>query len=622
MTDPYNPATPPDGATPPPSAPAAGDTPMPAFEPAEPGTATPAQVVARDGASEAATGTGSRRTSGLRWAIALLGVALVVGATAAIIALAAGRPSVSIAVGYMPDGVVQYGEYRFDLPGNQRQELASFLSAFPGFADQAAIDTKLDETFDRIIGAISDGKQTWTQDIEPWFGGVVGFGSLPPTPGDGSAMSAFGARASDSLFVVSIKDRDLATAWIEDLTAEYAELSQSDYNGADLYTGASDVGPGYAIAVNDEVLLLGTEDVVRDAVDSQGDGNLARDPEFQAAFATASDDYVLFQFSDTKALMDSYVDLMAGTGGDETTRAVFDELVSLVPAWQGMVGRFQNDALEAEIAAPSVDLGFESANRRSTLLGFAPPSTIAYYEVHDVGKAVTALLERFRDQPAVEEGISELEATIGQKVTDIVGWWGDASVALAKDQEGRLGGGLLIAPTDAAAAERLFTTLRSFAVLGGAQAGIEVRDVAHGDATITVVDFSGALGDDAAALPDGYKAEIAYTVTDDVVVLGIGQAFVESVLDAGRGPSLADDGRVSSLLDRVGNENIGFGFLDVRAIRETFEPLIRGEITPERWTYYETEIQPFLLPFDAAAGSFRHDGDLDRGSSVITVTKP
>ena len=37
---------------------------------------------------------------------------------------------------------------------------------------------------------------------------------------------------------------------------------------------------------------------------------------------------------------------------------------------------------------------------------------------------------------------------------------------------------------------------------------------------------------------------------------------------------------------------------------------------------YEKEIKPFLLPFDAFVSSSRDDGDIDRGSSVITVTKP
>jgi hypothetical protein len=79
---------------------------------------------------------------------------------------------------------------------------------------------------------------------------------------------------------------------------------------------------------------------------------------------------------------------------------------------------------------------------------------------------------------------------------------------------------------------------------------------------------------------------------------------------------------VSGLLDRVGDENLSFTFLDLRASLELLEPLMREDVSDEDWSDYETNIKPFLLPFDAMAASLRKDGDLDRGSSVITVTKP
>ncbi|HEX5014160.1 MAG TPA: DUF3352 domain-containing protein [Candidatus Limnocylindrales bacterium] len=632
MTEPRNPGTPPDDTSQwaPPSTPAAagpvaaptqhGEPPMPGYEPAEPGTSAPAQTVAREDAAGAG-GSGSRRRNGIRWAIALIGVALVVGATAAIVALASGRPQASIAVGYMPNQVVQYGEYRLDLPGDQRQKLAGFLSAFPGFADQAAIDTKLDETFDRIIRAISNDEQSWTTDIEPWFGGIVAMGSGPAQVGDGTpGMSAFGGQP---LLVVSIKDRGLASAWIQNLSAEHLTLSRAEYNGADFFSGqATDAGPGYAIAINDEVMLVGTKESVQDAVDSNGDGTLANDTEFKAALGTVDKDYVLFQFQDIKALANSYVEVLDQTDAGANVSTIADTVVGMIPAWNVVVGRFENDAFTTAVASPAVDIGVNTTNKPSALLGFAPPGTIAYYEVHDVGATVTAIIDRLRQIPEARDGIAEVEQTTGQTVADVFGWWGDASVAISRDGAGNLGGGLLIQPKDAAAATHLFDVLRGLVVLAGGQAGFEVRDVPHGSATITVIDFSKALAGDASVLPEGLKPELAYTVTDQVVVIGVGQAFVESALDAGPGPSLADDSRVSSLLDRVGDENLGFTFVDVRAVRELLEPFLESEMTPEQWTNYEKEIKPFLVPFDAAVSSTRDDGDLDRGSSVITVTKP
>ena len=79
---------------------------------------------------------------------------------------------------------------------------------------------------------------------------------------------------------------------------------------------------------------------------------------------------------------------------------------------------------------------------------------------------------------------------------------------------------------------------------------------------------------------------------------------------------------MQALVKRVGEENLGFTFLDARRARELFEGLAKSQTTPEKWSEYVKEYQPFLLPFDAAAASVREDGDLDRVQSVVTVTKP
>jgi hypothetical protein len=281
---------------------------------------------------------------------------------------------------------------------------------------------------------------------------------------------------------------------------------------------------------------------VKKAVDSNGDGKLADDDQFKAAFKLATDDYVTFTFMDYQASLASYLDMVKSLGGSDALdkTAVDDELVSLVPAWFGSVGRFESDALVASSAFPSVDIGYDGHNKKSTLLGWAPPDTIAYGEVHDAGAAITALPDRFRKLPEGKQVLDQVDATTGIGLNGIFGWWGDTALVVSADSAGKLGGGLVIAPTDAAAGKTAADSLRGLLAIGGGQAGIKLHDVQHGDATITVVDFSGAPGTPA-TFPAGYKPELAFTFTDQVVVIGYGQSFVESVLDAGPGPSLADD---------------------------------------------------------------------------------
>ena len=607
MTDPITPGSSPE------------PTPPPAFEAAEPGTVAAAQAVHRD---EGAAFSGrTRRSNVVRWAIALIGVALVLGVTAAVFALTAGRPNVSTAVGYMPDNVVQYAEYRLDLPGDQRQKLAEFLSVFPGFKDQSTFDAKLDETFDKVVAAVSKNEQTYTADIKPWFDGIVAMGSAPPAVGgNGAGMTMFGANG-EPLIVVTIKDKAKATDWIAGLGEK--DLTRGEYSGAVLFTGtARDVGPTFAIAVTDKVILAGTDAAVKKAVDSNGNGKLADDDQFKAAFRQVTDDYAAFTFMDYQAYVSTYLDILKNRAPEVlNSTAVDEELASLVPGWLGSVTRFESDSLVTSGTFPAVDIGFDGKNRKSSLLGWAPPGTIAYGEVHDTGAAINALLERLRKLPEVKQALDQVDATTGIGLDGIFGWWGDAATMVSEDASGHYGGGLVIIPTDAAKAKAAAASLRSLLAIAGGQTGLKLTDVQHGDATITVVNFAGALGH-GESLPAGYTPDFAFTVTDQVVVLGYDQKFVESVLDAGPGPSLADDVRVQDAVKRVGEENLGFTYVDVRHARELVEELVKAETTSQKWAEYTKEYQPFFLPFDAMAASVREDGDLNRVQSVVTVTAP
>jgi hypothetical protein len=586
---------------------------LPAVEPAD--ETAPSQPVARDGAADGGeTGT-RRRSSGIRWAIALGGIAIVVGITLAILALASGsRPTPSIAVGYMPNDTVQYGEYRLDLPGDQRQKLAAYLSKLPGFADQAAIQPKLNEVFDRIVAAASNNSQTFTTDIQPWFGGQIGVGSGPidMTAVQGApTMTPMMGGLGNQLFVVTITDPAKAKAWVEKIAGSSA--TASDYGGASLYTSGS-----YAAAVTDKVLIGGSEKAVKAAIDTKGQGTLASNSTFKAAFASVSKDYVGFSFVDYRSAVTSVVNLAAPSAGLQ--RSMDDALLGFVPAWLASYVRFEDDAIVAEAAYPSVDIGFSAKNRASTLSGHAPASTLFYGESHDVGAALKAALDKLRAIPELSSTFGQIDQSAGLigGLDGLFGWWGDVAVAIGPNPDGSIGGGLLIAPTDVAAARKTFATLRSFIVLGGAQAGIKLTDQTHGDATVTVIDFSGAMAA-SGGVPPGVKAEIAYTVTDNIVVVGYGASYVDSVLDAGPGKSLADDARFKALVGRVGAENLGLTFVDIQAIRTLVEPLVKPLVSDQEWATYQKEIVPYISHFDALVSGSRVDGGLNRLPMSFTV---
>ena len=53
---------------------------------------------------------------------------------------------------YAPADAAMYEEIDLNMPGDQHDQLASFMSHFPGFADPSSFQQKLDDTLNQLLG--------------------------------------------------------------------------------------------------------------------------------------------------------------------------------------------------------------------------------------------------------------------------------------------------------------------------------------------------------------------------------------------------------------------------------------------------------------------------------------
>jgi hypothetical protein len=564
-----------------------------------------------------------------RWMIAagIIGVLVVVSAVA--FSLFTGRAADATVLGYVPSDSIMYGEFRMDLPGDQRNAVGEFLSNFPGFADQSTIETKIDEVLDRIVGSATSGNQAFSSDIKPWFGGQVAFsvGALP----DPSALeSPDAASMADARFLalVSINDAAAATAWFDGLLTDSSISRSSEaYGGTTIYTFSEAGEPhgGYAIA-DGKVAIAGDIASVKAAIDTKGTGTFADSPEFKAALAATTGDHVGFMYIALRPLIEWSTEV----SGDATVGGIGGgALMDLVPEWAGFALRVEGDALRMEALTPSPE-GDVPAARTSTVAEHVPSSAIALSVSNDYGQGVLKTLDKYRAEPSLKEvidGVDQAISVLGGGDAAI-GWIGDLGVAVTRTDTG-MEGGLVITPTDSAAAGRLFSSLRTLISLGGGGMGIELRDEPYAGTTITIVDL-GELSDLAGLagmagvspemfgtdVPAG-RVELAYAVTDSVVILGSGPGFVRSVLDTTPDTSLAQNDRYEALVARVG-QGTGSGFVDLTAIRELIEGAM-SDADPAERAEYETNVKPFLVPFDALAASNAITGDVSRSTTLVTV---
>jgi len=568
----------------------------------------------------------------LRWAAALAVVALILGATVAVAALLTGSSTQATVLRYVPGDTVVYGELRLDLPGDQRQAAGAFLSKFPGFADQAALDTKLDEALDQLIGKASDGKQSFTKDIKPWFDGEFAF-AVGPLPKDalsgGSSKAAADARA---LMLLSVKDQAAASAWFKGvLTESGATTTTETYQGVDITVIKGPSGTSMAVGVailGGNTAVAGDLTSVKAAIDTKGTTSLASDPSFKAAADSSKKDTFGFAYVNTKALFASMLDASSALG--TKVPAISDSLKALVPDWTAYSLRVESDALISQATNPHVDRGYGATTYRTNqVVDHVPSTAIALVAGNDVGSTWTGAFDKLKTEPSLKDQLGGIDQALGVfgGASEAIGWIGDAGVVV--DQTGTdLSGGLVIVPTDSAKATKFFTTLKSFITLGGASAGLTVKDEAYGDATITVVSIdvsklgslAGGLmggtngGVSATPLPAG-TVDLAYAVTDKVVVLGSSTAFVKHVLDTTTATSIASNDSFKNAVGHVGTDVTGLTYLDIAAART----LAEGHMTGDQLTKYKTDVQPFLEPFDAFAASSTVGGTYDTLTTVITV---
>jgi hypothetical protein len=572
--------------------------------------------------------TGPPRTGRARWVAALGAVAIVAALTAAIVYALVGRSPDATVIGYVPSGAVVYGEVRLDLPGDQRREIGEFLSHFPGFADQAALDSKLDEVLDRLVSDASEGKQTFTTNIKPWFDGELAFsaGPLPDPKTITSGAEGSGMDSARALALLSIKDETLARAWFADAFKQAGATTTTEtYDGVELTLfGGSSGGAKAAFAILDgKVAVAGDVASVKAAVDTKGKGGFAADPDAKAALDAPTKDHLGFVYLALGPILDWTQELSQAVVGQDGAGAgvpgMSTELYAkFIPKWSAFWLRVEGDALVMEAAAPKAEVQIgPTKDRASDVAEHVPSSAIALVVNHDTGATLKQTLDLYKDEASLKEVTDAIDQGLGVLggADNAIGWIGDSGLVVNRSGDA-IEGGLVILPTDAEAAKRLFTSVKNLAALGGVGA-VTFRDEDYKGTTISVasIDF-GAIGGSAFAVPLD-KIEIAWAVTDDLVVIGSGPEFVKHVLDTTDGTSLASNDRYKALVARV-KEGTGSVFVDIAAIRDHVEAMVKsGDAAALK--KYETDVKPFLAPFDALIASNSVGGDLTRSTIVITV---
>jgi len=548
-----------------------------------------------------------------RWAIALVATLVVVLVAGGLVAFAgAGAPSVGPA--YAPADALLYLDIRGDLPGDQPQQLATFMAHFPGFADPSSLPTKLDQALDKLVSKATNGAYTYSGNIEPWFGGQLAVAVGP----------------SDSVVLVaSVSDSAGLPTKLDQTSQQLASqlggsLAIADHGGTSVYTisGATGVSGLAAVsfAISTDAIVVAKDAATVDAALDRKAGkspNLAGSSGFRDAVGRLDADRVGTFYLDGAAAATLLTSASATSAcGSAAT------LAGLPTSMAGEL-RLQDGNLvirdRADLPAASTS---PAPAATSDLASHVPAGALVYAETHafgDLWRTQAAALIQNPCFSSVASQLSTIEGLLGTKIPDAFGWVKDAGVVMTAPG-GAPQGGLVATTSDAATGQARLTQVLTLLGLAKGQGGpsITTSSAPYAGTTITsvTVDMGTATGTGATnGMPS--SVTLSYAFKDQLFVLGVGDAFVKSVLDTTDATSLASDGRYSAALSAAGGPtDSGVLYADVTGIRG----LVEAQLPAAQKAQYSADVQPYLTPFDRLI-SVRDDSAGSESDTTIIFTK-
>jgi len=567
--------------------------------------------------------TPSRKPRAWRWVVASLVSIAMLLAMSGIAAFA--QTGGSVGPTFVPATAIGYGEIRLDLPGDQHDELAAFMANFPGFADVANFDTKLNQALDQLLSSGSSGAATWTGNIQTWSNGQVALGllalpgSVQPTPAaqpspavqpspvaETSPLVVLGAQPS-MVVALGVKDRAALETQVTTLIGEDS-VSTEEYAGTTITT-AGDT----SYAITDQYLLVSpSASDIKTSLDvlAGTTPSLADDPDYQVAAAHLASPNLGEFYLSTSGLKPFIEQMLSQQQGG----AALAPMLAQLPAWVGGYAQVSADHLTIGASLPIVSSGWVPSVRESDLAAHFPAGTLAYLEVRDLGTIIDALLGQLKLQlladPDKAQSVAGLEQRMGplDKLLDFVQ---DGALGISLDDR-QLSAGIVATLSDPASGESRINDMLGLLMLlsGGDSTPYTIAQATVNGVNVTTITLLPSSG-----IPTNlpFEPTVSIAVSGVYLYLGLGD-FAAKALGQDPATSLAADPRYATAVTEAGTPNGGVIWVDVAAAA----PLVVGLMGADDASY-ETNVKPFVDAVDVFVGTATVDADVVSLKALLFV---
>ncbi|MEP7040641.1 MAG: DUF3352 domain-containing protein [Chloroflexota bacterium] len=383
----------------------------------------------------------------------------------------------------------------------QQMNLMGLIGKLQGFGDPAALEGKIDEVAQRLLG---EAGIDYVADLRPWLGAQIAFAAAPgdtgPTPGE--------------LLLVAVKDPAAAREAVPRLFAGLEVSLKADvFRGRDVML--SD-GTSYAL-LNDLLIVANTPDRLRAALEADADvaPALADSPAFAAAMRDVPADHLASVYLDVpRALGLTEMGQIGGFGTAGLAITADADGLHL-----GGIARF-----EADSASEAARAAFALGRQTSSLGDWMPLDTRLEAVLFGVAQSFEDLEASLAAEDAfapAADALNQLRgiASLGLGINldrDLLPLLdGEVGVALRELDLDGPHGQLLLRPSDPEAAQDALARMRSSLADRGARV---TTDQVSGTSLTTL------------AIPQ--IGTIAFAVVDGVVVVGLDADDVAAALRA------------------------------------------------------------------------------------------
>jgi hypothetical protein len=513
-------------------------------------------------------------SSTLRRPVVLLLIALAAVASGVAGCASAGRSSGGTdPAALVPSSAPLYAEAVVGGDGREQADAQAALGRILRTSDPRG---ELVRLFDR-------GNLDFARDIEPWLGDRVGAAAL-----------AFGGRGADHVVVAVSRDDAQARAA---LTRLLPRAAQRSYRGVDYRVGSG--REGFAAAVVDHAVVLGTENGLKAAIDASKGKSLAESDELEQARDKVRQERSAFLYVDVAGVLRGALSAAGGQGAQ--LAPLVEPIAQALPKTIAAAVDAEPDRLRIDSAAFGGGAGSGPTASGADALAGLPADAWLGVGVGDIGGRANAFLDRVGAggglaAVGVQALLGQARQTLGLDIRrDLLGWMGDAGFSIAGTSADDSRAALVIASKDPAATARAVRAVEPLARGRGDVAPLRAPGVVEG----FTVRRSGSDG------------ELLVAATADRFVLAVGRPAAARQALAAPGARLGDAPAFRAAAAKLGGAVRPSFFLDVQALSRRAGSHARGRDA--------RELREYLDAFGAVIGGARRDGDEVRGEAVATL---